>query len=154
MNRRTTISIAVLTVAALGAVPSQAAPKKKPAPIKGSYSVTLLPDPSKEATSLAGKDGCSGLSPAAIDHKPFTVPAAGTLTVTLDGLDPAGGAAPAGMDYDLYVTDAEGILDASDGATGHEQTTTVFKKKTAVSIDVCNLDGPPSAEVAYTFTYK
>lgn len=154
MNRlRITVTTAALTVAALSVVPSQAAPTPKPKPIKMSYTVTLPPDPSKEATSTAGMAGCSGLSPASVNHKPFTLPAAGTLTVKLDGEDPAKGALPAGLDWDLYLTSAAGVESESDGATGHEQAVMTVKKKTSVTIDVCNLDGTPHAAVSLVFTY-
>ncbi len=154
MHRRLTVTFAVAAVATTAlTLPSQAAVKKKPAPIKGSYTVNLVPDPTKEATSLTA-DGCSGLSPAAVDRHAFTVPAAGTLEVTLEGDDPAKGSAPAGFDWDLYTYDASGLLGASDGATAAEQTVDNFKKKTPVTIEVCNLDGLPDAVISYTFTYK
>jgi len=156
MNRRLLVTLAVATASASAlSLPSQAAvkAKPKPKPIKGSYTVTLLPDPSKEATTEAGMDGCSGLSPAAVDRHAFTAPAAGTLTVHLSSPNPAG-STPAGFDWDLYTYDASGLLSSSDGATGTEETVDGFKKKTPVTIEVCNLDGEPSATVTYTFTYK
>lgn len=154
MKRRTAVVVAALTVAAVGAVPSQAAVKKKPKPITGSYTLNLPPDPSKDVTSTAEMAGCSGLLPTAVDHHAFTLPAAGTLTVKLDGDDPAKGAAPAGFDWDLYLVDAEGIASESDGATGHEEALMSVKKKTSITIDACNLNGTPNAVVKYTFVYK
>lgn len=153
MSRRTAVLVTAASLVLAGAaVPSYAA-KAKPKPIKGSYTVTLTPDPTKEATSLT-TDGCSGLSPAAVDRHAFTAPAAGTLTVDLVAEDPAKGALPAGFDWDLYTLDASGILNAGDGATGTEQTVDSFKKKTPMTIEVCNLDGLPNATISYTFTYK
>ena len=155
MRRQLVLGTAVLAAAALGAVPAQAAkPKPKPKPIKGSYSLTLLPDPTYEAAGLAGMPGCAGVNPQGKNSHPFTVPAAGTLHVVLDATDPTKGAYPAGPDWDLYVMDAGGEVDSSTGGTSHEETLDGFKKKTAVTIMVCNNIGAPTGTVSYTFTYK
>jgi hypothetical protein len=144
MKRRLTVSLAVLTVAALGAVPSQAAPKK-PKPITKSYKVTLIPD-----YTINQQDGC-GVDPLAQDKRPITIPAKGTLTVKLDGGDHPG----AGLaDWDLYTLDANGgPLSASESDSVHENTIDKFKGKTTVSIWVCNLAGAPEGNISYTFTY-
>ncbi len=155
MNRRLIVPLAVLTVAALSAVPSHAAPKKKPAPIKGTYSVTLLPDPSPNAGAQSGAfSACNPFITQTTDSHPFTVPAAGTLSVVLDSVDPTKGGAPAGPDWDLYIDDAQGEVASSHGATAHEEAVAGFKKKTDLKFVVCNLNGAPTATVSYTFTYK
>jgi hypothetical protein len=153
MRRSLTAAVALLTVAGLAAVPAQAA-KPKPKPIKGSYTLTLPPDPTKEVTSTADMDGCSGLSPVSKDSHPFTIPAAGTLVVKLVGDNPTGQTPAAGLDWDLYLL-ADGAVEASaDGSTGVEEAAIKVKKKTAITIDACNLNGLPGAKVTYTFTYR
>lgn len=150
MNRRLILSMSVLVVAGMATVPSQAATKKK-APVKGTYAVNLVSDPTTEALNTAGKDGCVGLSPAGKDSHPFTVPGAGKLRVVLDGSDASSGKA---FDWDLYLVDADGnTYSSSNGPTAHEETTDVFKKKMALTIQVCNLIGTPAGTVSYTFTY-
>jgi hypothetical protein len=154
MNCRTTVVTAALTVAVLGALPSQAAtkakPKPKPKPITGSYALTLVPDPSPNVTNVANKPGC-GVVPQGQDKHGFTVPAAGTLRVVLDSPDPTGKKV---TDWDLYLLDTDGILSSSTGATSHEEVAEAFSRKTAVTIWVCNLVGAPNGTVSYTFTYK
>lgn len=155
MRRSLTASVVLLTVAGLVAVPSsQAAVKKKPKPIKGSYTLTLPPDPTKEVTSAAEMDGCSGLVPVSKDSHPFTIPAAGTLVVKLVGDNPTGQTPPAGFDWDLYLLSDGAVEAAADGATGVEEAAMKVKKKTAITIDACNLNGVPGATVSYTFTYR
>ena len=154
MRRTLTTTVAVLALAGLAAgIPAEAA-KKKPKPITGSYTLTLPPDSTKEVTSTAGEDGCSGLLPVSKDSHPFTLPAAGTLVVKLVGDNPTGQTPPAGMDWDLYLL-SDGAVEASaDGATGTEEAAMKVKKKTAITIDACNLNGLPGATVSYTFTYR
>ncbi len=155
MNRRLTVAVA-LSAAAVTAVamPSEAATKAKPKPIKGSYTLTLVPDPTPNSSAATGVSGCTGVIPQATDKHPFTAPAAGTIEVILDGDDPAKGAAPAGVDWDLYVNDAQGEVGASHGATAHEEVSFKVKKKTPLTFIVCNLAGLPNGKVSYTFTYK
>jgi len=153
MRRSLTTAVAVLTVATLAAVPSQAAVKKKPKPIKGSYTLTLPPDPSKEATSLTDP-GCSGLLPISKDSRPFTLPAAGTLQVKLDVADQTGANPAVGVDWDLYLMEDGIEAAAADGATGNEVALLKVKRKTAITIDACNLTGQPTATVSYVFTYR
>jgi hypothetical protein len=153
VNRRLTSLAALLAVAALSSAPAHAATKKKakPKPIHGSYTVTLLPDPTPNATNLAGMPGCTGVSPAAVDNHAFKVPAAGTLNVVLDSADPTG---TSNTDWDLYLIDTDGsVLDGSHGGTSHEEVTDKFKKGQPLTIQVCNLIGQPSGTVTYTFTY-
>lgn len=154
MNRRLTSAAALLAVAALSAVPANAATKKaKPKPIHGSYHLTTNPNPTVEATGFVN-DGCDQTVPGGADNHVFTVPAAGTLHVVLDGSDPTGGAAPAGPDWDLFILDSDGSLyDSSGGTNAHEETTDTFKKKQKITIQACNLMGLPDATVSYTFTY-
>lgn len=158
MKRRLLVSLAVVTASATAlALPSSAATKAKPKPkpIKGSYALTLLPDPTYEVLATAGMTGCAGLNPASKDSHPFAVPAAGTLDVSLSSPDPTGGGLPLSADWDLYLLDADGsILSESTGGTANEQVVVGFKKKQAVTIAVCNNTGEPSGTVSYTFTYK
>jgi len=154
MNRRVTASVALVAAAAVAVVPAHAATKKKPKPIKGSYSVTLPPDPTKEVTTTAGQDGCSGLLPVSKHSKEFLAPAAGTLQVTLDGQTPDGNPSAILLDWDLYLVQDGGVEAASEGATSHEEIFVKVRKKTLFSFDVCNLDGLPNATIKYTFTYK
>jgi hypothetical protein len=154
MNRRFTVFIAALTVAALGVLPSQAAkpkPKPKPKPITVTYKLSLLPDPTPNVTGLV-KDGC-GVLPQSQDKHPFTVPAAGTLKIVLDSPDPTGSPV-GGTDWDLYLLDDEGIRTSSTTEFSHEELAEPFKKKTDTTIWVCNLAGMPDGTVKYTFTYK
>jgi hypothetical protein len=153
VNRRLTSCAALLAVAALSAVPAQAATKKKPKPIKGTYHLTTNPNPTVEVTGFVN-EGCDQTVPGGADNHPFTIPAAGTLTVVLEGADPTGGGAPAGPDWDLFILDSDGsILDESGTAGSREETTDRFKKKQTVTIQACNLMGIPDATVSYTFTY-
>jgi hypothetical protein len=154
MNRRVTASVALVAAAAVAVVPAHAATKKKPKPIKGSYTVQLPPDPTKEATSTAGQDGCSGLIPVSKDSHEFTAPAAGTLQVKLAPQTPDGKPSSLGLDWDLYLLQDGGVEAASDGSSSHEEVFTKVRKKTVFTFDVCNLDGMPTATVSYTFTYK
>lgn len=150
MNRRLVTCVSLAAVAALGMAPAHAAVKKKP--IDKTYSVTLPPDPTGELGGVPGlPEGCNGLSPASQDKHKFTVPAKGTLKVTLDSPDPT----KAGVtDWDLYILDSDGtILDSSTGETSHEETFDKFKKKHPVTFWVCNLVGQPDATIHYTFKY-
>jgi hypothetical protein len=157
MSRRPLVAVALLTAAAVSTAPAHAA--TKPRPLKGSYNVTLLPDPTPNVTNTVGKDGCTGLSPEGVNSHSFKVPAAGKLHVVLDSADPtgtpsAGPAGSVGTDWDLYVLDSDGVIvDGSHGGTSHEETTDKFKKAQQLSIQVCNLAGEPNATVSFTFTY-
>lgn len=133
-------------------------PKPKPKPIKVSYTVDLPPDPTNDVFNLGGEadpvNGICGLSTAAEHRREVVIPAAGTLLVALDSTNPLPASPPAGMDWDLYTLDAAGdTLSSSAGATAREQTIDKFKKKTKVTILVCNLNGNTKATVNYTFTY-
>lgn len=139
-----TLVVAIATSAA--AVSASAAPKKHV--MKGHYDVTLLPDPTVEATDETGTS-CANLNPAAVDLHPLNLPGKGLLHVVLDGTDPSGTA----LDWDLYLLDAHGNeLGESNGATSHEEIFAPAKGK--VTIKACNLAGAPTATVTYTYTYK
>lgn len=156
MRRPLTTAVALLTVAGLVAVPSsQAAVKKKPKPIKGSYAVQLPADPSPNVfiDVLDAGDGCIGVLPVSIDKHPFTVPAAGTLRIVLDSVSQIPDN-PVGPDWDLWLSDDEGYLAGSYGASDHEELAMKFKKKSPVTFEVCNLTGTPDATISYTFTYR
>jgi len=154
MSRRPAVAIALLTIAAVGVAPATAATKPKHKPIKGSYSVTLIPDPTQDATQEA-KPGasCAKVIPGSYDDHPFKVPAAGKLTVSLDAPSSMP-TTPVGPDWDLWIFDSSGqLVDASHGATAQEETTDKFKKATALVFEVCNLTGDTKGTVTYTFTY-
>jgi hypothetical protein len=152
MSRRPVVALAVLAAAAVAVVPAHAATKPKPKPVKGSYNLTLVPDPSPNVLNTVGKPGC-GVIPQSQDKHPFKVPGVGSLHVVLDSPNPSGNGT-ASTDWDLYLLDADGaIIDSSHGGTSHEETTDKFKKKQGVTIWVCNLAGEPNGTVTYTFTY-
>lgn len=151
MSRRPLVAVALVTMAAMSTVPAYAA-KAKPKPVHVTYAVTLLPDPSPNATNTVGKEGC-GVVPQAQDKHTVKIPAAGKLQVVLDSPNPTGNST-ASTDWDLYLLDSDGlIIDSSHGGTAHEETVDKFKKKDAVTVWVCNLAGEPSGTVTYTFTY-
>ena len=155
MNRRTALLACALVAVGGSSVPAMAA-KAKPKPITGTYTLTTTPDPTYEVLAEAGKGapGCDHALPAGgKDSHPFTVPAAGTLSVVLDGNDPSKGAAPASPDWDLYVMQGADVAGESTGGTAHEEIVLTFKGKTEVSFDACNNTGLPQATVSYTFTY-
>lgn len=152
MSRRPAVALAMLTVVAVGVAPATAATKHKP--IKGSYTVNLIPDPTQDATQEA-KPGasCAKIIPGSYDDHAFKVPAAGKLTVTLDSPSSMP-TTPVGPDWDLWIFDSSGqLVDASHGATAHEETTDKFKKATGLVFEVCNLTGDTKGTVTYTFTY-
>ncbi len=150
--KRLAVCLAVLACAGLAATPSLAAPKKKP-PIKGSYTVTLVPDPTANVFTTAGVANQCGANPQAQNHHAFTVPAAGVLALVLDAKDPAPGT-PFVFDWDLYLNDAAGnALNEGTSGEAHEEISTKFKKGATVDIVTCNLNGQPDATVSYVFTY-
>ena len=153
MPSRLTLAVALVATCAVATTPALAA-KPKPKPIKGSYSVTLYPDPTPDVSGEAGKDMNCGPNPKSTDLHAFTVPAAGTLQVNLEN---AAGPTPSGdllWDWDLFLLDSGGqTIDASISPGGSEAMKTKFKGKQAVQIQVCNLTGTTSGTVSYTFTY-
>ena len=142
----TALTLVVAVATSATAVSASAAPKKHV--MKGHYDVTLLPDPTVEATDETGT-ACANINPAAVDLHPLTLPAKGLLDVTLEGTDPTGTA----LDWDLYLLDAHGNeLGESTGASSQEAIITPAKGK--VTIKACNLMGAPTATITYAFTYK
>jgi hypothetical protein len=142
MNRRLAFLVCTLAAAGLAAAPAHAA-----GVVKGSYDVTLLPDPTLEVSEV-----CEAVNPQSVDNHAFKVPGAGTLSVVLDSPDPTGSG---NTDWDLYVLDADGgVNSAADGGTSHEEATAKFKRAATVTIQVCNLAGAPSGTISYTFTPK
>ena len=144
----TALTVAIAVAAATSAVGASAATPKKHV-MKGSYDLTLLPDPTVEATDQTGTS-CANINPEAADVHPLSLPARGLLHVVLDGTDPSGQA----LDWDLYLLDAHGNeIGASTGSTSHEE---IFLPgvKGKVAIKACNLAGAPTATVTYAFTYK
>ena len=152
MSRRPAVALALLTVAAVSVAPAHAA-KPKPKPIKGSYTVTLNPDPVQDVTGQVGTPtGCDKTIPGSFDDHKFMVPGAGKLTVSLNAPSSMP-TTPVGPDWDLWIFDSSGeLVDASHGATAHEETTDKLKKATALVFEVCNLTGDTKGTVTYTFT--
>jgi hypothetical protein len=155
MRRRVIVtSTAFLAGSALvAATAAGAATHKKPAKTKvkkGGYTVTALPDPTMEATGLAGQE-CLNIDPASVDNHPLTLPGTGLLKVVLDSPDPTPGSK---MDWDLHLLDAKGnIISSSNGPTAHEEIDQPGVRG-KVTIRACNLMGEPTATVSWTFTYR
>lgn len=149
MRARTVLAAALVTVTAAGAMsPALAAkPKPKPKPIKGSFTATAHPDPtSNNGTIMTGDLTCNPTVPTARVTKDFTVPAAGTLEVKANNT----------LDWTMDLRDASGELTASDGGSPNDPEMVVysFKRKTKVTIGVCNFAGEPTITPTYTFTYR
>jgi hypothetical protein len=152
MLRRLTLVITALAVAVVGIAPSHAAaPKKKKPNITGHYDVKLTPDPTQDVMTNV-KDGCNGLTGKGTDNHPFTVPAAGKLTVSLVSPDPTNKGV---TDWALWLMDKDGVAIAhSDSAGSNEQTPdVVFKKKQSFVIQVCNIAGQQDGHVSFVFKY-
>jgi hypothetical protein len=143
MRARTGLSTALVALLVAGAaVPSMAATKRKPKPIKGSFTATGLPDP----TPVAGDD-CVPTLPTSKTEKAFTVPARGILHVEAANT----------LDWSVSVLTADGeMLACADGGTptDKEMTDVTFKKKTKVILRAANFAGEPTVNVSYVFTYK
>jgi hypothetical protein len=144
----TTIAVVIAGATLTSAISASAATKPKKHTLKGSYDVTLLPDPTVEATDETGT-ACANINPDSVDLHSLTLPAKGLLNVTLNSTDPTGTA----LDWDLYLLDAKGNeIGQSTGASSQEQIITPAKGQ--VTIKACNLMGAPSATIAYVYTYK
>jgi hypothetical protein len=142
MTRRLALLVTTLAVAGLAAAPAHAG-----GAVKGSYDVTLTPDPTLEASSA-----CQATLPSAVDNHVFTVPGPGTLAVVLDSPDPTG---TGNTDWDLELLDADGSVNTgSEGGSSHEEAAAKYKKGQQVTIQVCNLAGAPNGTVSYVFTPK
>jgi hypothetical protein len=152
MDRRHVVTAVTVALAAAAVVPAAGASAAKPPKVKvmkGSYALTLPPDPTMEATGAAGKE-CFNVDPASADNHALTLPGKGTLHVVLDSANVQGK-----TDWDLYVLDAAGsTIDSSHGPSSHEETTDPGVGKGKVTIRACNLLGEPAATVSYTFTYR
>jgi hypothetical protein len=143
MRTRTALSagLAALLVAGVTA-PSVAATKKKPKPIKGSFTAAGLPDP----TPAAGDD-CEPMLPTSKTEKAFTIPARGVLHIETANV----------LDWSVSVLTEDGeMLSCADGTTptDKEMTDVSFKKKTKVILRAANFAGEPTVTVNYVFTYK
>ena len=151
MNARLSAVVALLAASSIAVVPAHAATKKKV--IKGTYKVSVSPNPTVEVTGFAN-EGCDQTVPGGADNHSFTVPAKGTLKVVLQGEDPTKGAAPVGPDWDLFILDPDSSIRTEGGSAGaHEEITDSYKKKQKITIQSCNLLGTPNATVSWTFTY-
>jgi len=148
-NLAVAAGIAAVTIATAVSASAAPASRAKTHVMKGHYDVTLLPDPTVEATDETGTS-CANINPESVDLHPLALPARGLLHVVLDGTDPTGTA----LDWDLYLLDAHGNeIGASNGATSHEEIITPASRG-KVTIKACNLAGAPTATVTYAFTYK
>ena len=145
----TAITLAIAVATAASSVGASASTKPRKHVLKGSYDLTLLPDPTVEATDETGTS-CANINPEAADLHALRLPARGLLHVVLDGTDPSGQA----LDWDLYLLDAHGNeIGASNGSTSHEEIYLPGVGKGKVTIKACNLAGAPTATVTYAFTY-
>lgn len=152
-RRRQLAALTVVTLVVAGASATGAVAKAKPKmkTMKGSYQVTLVPDPTIEVEGQLGKD-CANVDPKSIDVHALNLPGTGTLNVVLDSPDPTG---KGKTDWDLVLLDKSGAeYDSSHGETSHEELSDPGLKKGKVSIVVCNLIGEPNATVTYSYTYK
>lgn len=105
------------------------------------------PDPTSDTPAPVGKGKCAPKTPTGRVTHTFTMPAAGTLHVSVNNK----------LDWSADIRDADGSVETdSDGGspTDAESMDLTLKKKTAVVIGVCNNEGEPSITVTYTFTYK
>jgi hypothetical protein len=152
MRRRAIITgtTVIAGCSVIAATAAGATTHKKPLKVKkGSYTVTAVPDPTMEATGLAGME-CKNIDPASADNHPLSLPGTGLLKIVLDSSDPTGNK----MDWDLHLLDAKGnIMSSSNGATAHEEIDQP-NVKGKVTIRACNLMGEPTATVKWVFTYR
>lgn len=154
MSRRPVLAVALIAAAAISAAPAHAA-KPKPKPITGSYDLTLYPDATVDVVGqVPGSSPVCGTLPQSMDKHPFTVPAAGKLVVDLVSPDPTPAASPLHADWDLYLLDSSGaVVDSSHSEFATEHTEDKFKKKTPLTLLVCNVTGETTGTVKYSFTY-
>ena len=147
MRTRTTLALSLVALVAVGsATPTLAAkPKPLPKPITGSYTANATPDPT--STNPVTNNPCRPNLPGSMDSHPFTIPAKGTLVVSLENK----------LDWSIALRDTSGAdYTTADGGspTTKEVAEFPFKKKTQIVIDACNFMGEPSVKVDYTFTFK
>ena len=144
---RTIVPLAAVAVLTAGAfLPASAAAPK----LAGSYKLTLQPDPTIQVLTEAGMANCTSTRKESSDRRTFTVPAAGRFKVNLDAPDPLGRST--GFDWDMYLLDDKGTV-LGDGVTAgpKEEVTITLKRKTAVTIAVCNITGQTDGTVTYVF---
>ena len=148
MNRRATVAVAALIVAAVTTTPALAKAKPKPKPLKGSWSFTdTTPDPSVDAVS-DNASHCHGKLPAApTDVNAHTLKVNGRGLLTVNGSTTG--------DWAMEVRDSHGnSLAGSDGSlpTAQEGTSIDLPKGTW-TVYYCNVTGAPTATAAYTFVF-
>ena len=148
MNRRLSVAVAAVTIVTVGMSPAMAA-KKKPKPLKGTFSYTdTTPDPS--STTAAATQHCHGKLPASpVDVNSGTLKVAGKGFLTVVGHNK--------LDWAMEVRDAKGnVLSGNDGSspTSAEGTTAFLPKAGTYSIVYCNLEGEPTTTADYTFVYS
>lgn len=144
MRTRTALAGAVALLAAVGSVSPALAGTAGPA--KGSWTFTASPNPTGDAPQGSGK--CMPAGPLGRATQEFTVPGPGTLEVSLNNkLDWSG---------DIRVKAGDEVVGDADGGgpTDVEVMSATFRKKTAVVVGACNLEGEPSVTATYTFTPK
>ena len=154
--RRQAVVTATAVIAGCSVIAASAAgaathkPKPKPLKVmKGAYTATAAPDPTMEATGLAGME-CANIDPASVDNHPLSLPGTGMLKIVLDSPELPGNK----LDWDLHLLDANGkISSSSNGATSHEEIDQP-NIKGKVTIRACNLMGEPTANISYLFTYR
>jgi len=142
MRTRTALAATFVLVTAVGSVaPAFAASGV----VKGSWTFTASPNPTGDNPAGGGK--CNPTGGAGRATQEFTVPGPGTLEVSLHNqLDWSG---------DVRTKDGDVVGDADgSGPTDLEVMSVSFKKKTAVTVGACNLEGEPSVTATYTFTPK
>jgi hypothetical protein len=148
MNRRATIAVAALTVAAVTTTPALAKTKPKPKPLKGSWSVTdTTPDPSVD-TASDNTSHCHGKLPAApTDVNAHTLKVKGRGLLTVNGGTTG--------DWAMEVRDSHGnSLAGSDGTLPSAQEgTSVDLPKGTWTVFYCNVTGAPTATASYTFVF-
>ncbi len=154
MRRRLVLGTALVAVVGLSGLPSQAAPRSKPKPIKSTYTVNLTPDPTANVFTAAGQAKLCGVGVPGSQHRQaFKVPAAGTVKLVLDAEDPRPGT-PYVFDWDMYLLDTrDNALGEGTSSEAHEEIVTTFKKAQSVVFLTCNLNGQPKGTISYTFTY-
>jgi hypothetical protein len=145
MRARTALAAAVALLAAGGSLsPALAGPAA--GPVKGSWTFTATPNPTGDNPAGGGK--CNPTGPVGRATQEFTVPGPGTLDVSLNNVGDWSGDIRTKSD-DEVQGDADG-----SGPNDVEHMSATFKKKTAVVVGACNLEGEPSITATYVFTPK
>jgi len=146
---RRTAALLALTLAAVGtaALPSEAAPRKKPKPITKTYTATApMPDPSNYAQQ--GYSVCAQNVPQSYHEHAFKAPAAGSIKIVLKDYQ---------GDWDLLIEGSGGEELTAGGASDlgvPEEAYVKLKKGEAITIVACNWAGGATGTVTYTFTFK